>query len=56
MSNVEKRPGALDGIRVIDLSSVLMGPLACRMLADHGADVIQVVNHVSTVVSKHSTS
>ena len=36
MSNVEKHPGALDGIRVIDLSSVLMGPLACRMLADHG--------------------
>lgn len=35
-------PGLLDGVRVIDMTSVLMGPFATQILGDYGAEVIKV--------------
>ena len=36
------RPGALDGLRVLDLASVGPAARATRLLADYGADVVKV--------------
>ena len=32
--------GALQGIKVLDLSRILGGPLCGQILGDHGADVL----------------
>ena len=34
--------GPLEGIKVIDVSAVVSGPLAAMILGDQGADVIKV--------------
>ena len=36
--------GPLDGVRIIDLTSMISGPQATMILADQGADVIKVEN------------
>ena len=40
MASTAKRP--LEGLKIVDLSTIVMGPAATRMLADCGATVIKV--------------
>ncbi|MGZ0189414.1 MAG: CoA transferase, partial [Alphaproteobacteria bacterium] len=35
-------PGALDGTKILDLTSVGFGPYAGQILGDYGADIIKV--------------
>src|SRR5438067_12302640 len=43
-NHAEVRPvsGAHNGVRVLDLSSGIAGPMAAMLLADYGADVVKV--------------
>ena len=42
MSQSHKRTGPLTGVKIVDMSSVVLGPFATLIFGDLGADVIKI--------------
>ena len=50
-------PGAdqpLAGIRILDFSQIMLGPVATQLLADHGADVLKIERPGTGDIFRHS--
>jgi crotonobetainyl-CoA:carnitine CoA-transferase CaiB-like acyl-CoA transferase len=50
------RRGPLAGVRILDLTSVVLGPLATQILGDYGAEIIKVENTEGDLMRSNGVS